>query len=458
MRRTLAIVSLPLLAALAGCPSDDDPCAPEKERAAVVDLFRSWYLYTDLLPPEIDPAWYGSTQELIDALTADARAAGMDRHWSYVTTLSAAQSYFEEGESLGFGIGLLQRDQQMFISQVFAGSAAWEARFTRGDELLAVGATEATLVDVPTLLAAGTFGSALGPAAADVTRVFEVRTLAGPTELRTVTKRIYLLDPVPAWTVIDRTAAGLPPAGYVALRTFIGPAEPLLAEAFAQLALEEVSDVVVDLRYNGGGYISTAQLLADLLGGGLGGNPMYRLENNALQSSQNYEEAFAPLAGSVSPTRIAFITTGGSASASELVPNVLEPWRDVALVGAKTYGKPVGQRGFGFEGCETLVYLVSLRLVNAEGDGGYFDGLPDAAGAFSGPLCEAADDLTLAQSHPLEASTAAALQWLATGTCPAPPAAKATAPASAAKPGATPDAYPEAPEPDLAQRHVRGLF
>ncbi len=142
------------------------------------------------------------------------------------------------------------------------------------------------------------------------------------------------------------------------------------------------------------------------------------------------------------------------------MPNVLEAWKhaDVALVGAKTYGKPVGQRGFVLQQCDTAVYLISFRLVNAEGDGGYYDGLPDAAGNFSGPLCAAPDDLAQALGDPAEASTAAALQWLATGTCPAPAAAKPSGPTAALKMGAGPDAYPEAPAPDEAQRHVRGLF
>jgi len=467
MRRTLAIVSLPLLAVLAGCPDGHDSCAPENEKAVVVDLFRSWYLYQDLLPAQIDTAAYDTTAELVYALTADARAAGMDRYWSYVTTASQAQAFFDEGTSVGFGIGLLVRadpDPQLpdhlFVSQVFPGSAADDAGFLRGDEILAIGETADTLVAVPALL--GALGAAFGPSTAGVTRVFEVQTLAPATEVRTVTKRTYGLDPVPAWTVIDRTAAGLPPAGYVSLRTFIGPADDLLSEAFAQLAAAGVGDVVVDLRYNGGGYISTAQVLANLLGGGLAGDVMFELQNNALHSDSDATALFAPPVSNPFG-RIAFITTEDSASASELVPNVLEAWKhaDVALVGARTYGKPVGQRGFVIRGCDTLVYLVSLRLVNAEGDGAYYDGLPDvpASGlpAFSGQLCPADDDLTQPPGDPAEASTDAALQWLATGICPTP-VAKATKPTSAAKAGPAPDAHPEAPDPDLAQRHVRGLF
>jgi C-terminal processing protease CtpA/Prc len=469
MRRPLAVLLVPLVLALAGCPGEEEnACTQESQKAAALELMRSWYLYADPDPAKnllasISPtdAEYPRLDDYLWALTQPARDANQDRGWTYATTVQASQQFFAEGTSVGFGIGRLQRDvggtTREFVSQVFGGSAAAEAEFVRGDEILAIGESEATLVDVQALLAAGTLSAAYGPTTAGVTRTFRVMPVGGTAPvLRTMTKRTYGLDPVPAATVIRRE--GQAPVGYVALRTFIGPADPLLVEAFAMFELEGIDRVVVDLRYNGGGLVSTADLLSNLLGGQLSGSVMYRLENNALHASQNQQVAFASRAESIAPVRIAFITTGASASASELVPNALEAWNDVALVGAKTYGKPVGQRGFLLEECGTVVYAISFRLVNAEGDGSYFDGLPDAAGNFSGAFCGAGDDLAHAQSDPREASTAAALEWLATGSCPATAAAKPAGPSAALRGAPGQDAYPEPADPDLAQRHVRGLL
>lgn len=462
MRRTLASLLVPAVLALSGCPDDggDDTCSPENQKASTLDLMQSWYLYPELLRivDPADPA-YPTVNDYLWALTEDARNAGMDRGWTYATTSAATQQYYDEGTSVGFGLGLLQRDgTREFVSQVFPGSAAADAGFARGDEILAVGPTEAGLVSVADLIAGPGFGSALGPSEAGVTRVFRVLP-SGAAEpvVYTVTKRTYGLDPVPAWTTFT---AGDRKVGYVALRTFITPADALLTEVFSQFQQQGVQDVIVDLRYNGGGRISTAQVLSNLLGGGLGGNVMFRWEFNPLQSGQNRDELFAPPAQAVAPFRIAFITTGGSASASELVPNVMEGWKDanVGLVGAKTYGKPVGQLGFEFRECGTVVFAIGFRLRNSDGDGNYFDGLPDAAGNFSGALCPAPDDLTAATSDPAEASTAAALAWLATGSCPAAPAAAKPSARSALKAGSVPDTYPEASAPDVAQRHVAGLF
>jgi len=446
-------VALAVVAATAsGCSDGGGPvaCPPAYEKDQVLAAARSWYLYPDLLPAQVDPAAYATAADLLDALTAGARLAGRDRHWSFLTTAQAADQLFGQGQAVGFGVGLLLRGSQLFVAQVFAGSAAADAGFVRGDEILAIGPSAGQLVPVSDLVAGGTLGASLGPAQAGVTRAFRVLTAAPATVDRTVTTRVFSLDPVPGWAVLPRT--GLPPAGYLEFRIFVSTADARLREAFQDFADRGVSDLVVDLRYNGGGLVSTAQLLANLLGGASAGQVMYRLTNNPAHASLDSTAFFTAQPQSSRPARIAFVTSGASASASELVPNALEPHGSVALVGSRTYGKPVGQRLFEIPGCPSLLGLVSFQLHNAQGDGDYFDGLPDAGGAFSGPLCPAGDDLLHAQGDPAEASTAAALSWLETGSCPLPPAAfRLQRPAA-------PDAYPAAPRPTPAQIHLPGLF
>ena len=363
----------------------------------------------------------------------------------------------EDGKSVGLGLGLVFREGAVRVAQVYGGSPAEAAGFRRGDTILRIGETEDALLAATV----ENVGQLLGPAAVGVTRAIEVMPRGGGLAVRTVTKAVFDLDPVPMtadgkrWRVLERGDGTK--AGYVALRSFIATAHGDLEAAFADFKAQGISDVVVDLRYNGGGLVRTGELLANLLAGGLAANDvMYRVTNGARQAASNGTAFFAPGSSSIRAQRVAFVTTGASASASELVANVLEPHRDVAVVGAKTYGKPVGQRGFRVPGCETLVYLVSFRLENAERDGDFYDGLPDANGAFGGPLCAAADDLDQEVWSEEEASTKAALAWLATGGCPPPPAAAASSTRALRR--AAPDAYPLAHEPSLAQRHVPGLF
>ncbi len=457
----------PLLAALVllACGGyESDPCGPDAEKQALLDVVHDWYLYPDTLPPVVDPSLYDTAEDLLEALTAGARDLEWDRDgWDFITTAADATSLFVEGQSVGFGIGILRRDPAVFVSQVFPGSAA-DGELARGDRILRVGETADALVDVTP----ATVSALLGPATEGVTRAIEVAPGgAGAPVVHVLVKGTFGLDPVPVvpggterWKIFQGTDKRL---GYVALRSFIGTANQDLIRAFEAFAAAGVTDVAVDLRYNGGGLISTAELLANLLGGGLDGRTMVHWTFSPLRSAYDGDDTFALQPGTtpVTATRIAFITTGASASASELVPNVLEPHVPaIALVGARTYGKPVGQQPFQLTTCGAMVYLVSFKLENAQGDGEYFAGLPDAPAAgepaFSGTLCGADDDLLHAPGDPAEASTSAALTWLDTGECPAAPVAKA-GPAGALK-AAAPDAYPEATAPTIAQRHVRGLF
>ena len=105
--------------------------------------------------------------------------------------------------------------------------------------------------------------------------------------------------------------------------------------------------------------------------------------------------------------RVVVITTGASASASELVINALRPFIPVVTVGGATYGKPVGQ--YGFTMCDKVVYPVAFSLRNALGQGDFFGGI--AAD------CPALDDPAHQLGDPEEASLAEALTVVRTGAC-----------------------------------------
>ena len=116
---------------------------------------------------------------------------------------------------------------------------------------------------------------------------------------------------------------------------------------------------------------------------------------------------------------IALITTGSTASASELVINILEPYAKVAIVGATTYGKPVGQSPFDQHGCDVRLRLITFKNVNRDNEGDFFSGLPDAT--FNGTFCPAADDITKPQGDAAENSVATALYWINNSACPMSP-------------------------------------
>ena len=238
----------------------------------------------------------------------------------------------------------------------------------------------------------------------------------GTTRDISVTKTDFALQPVsPRYgtQIINDEGRRV---GYLNLRTFINTADPQLRAAFATFKQQGVTDVVIDLRYNGGGLIDTAELFSDLLGGARQSSEVqsytsYRPD----KASRNTTRLFQPQPESIAPTRIAFIGTGGTASASELVINAAIPYfrANAALIGTNTYGKPVGQIPLDRPECDDRLRVVALATQNADRQGEYYTGLA----GFVKASCQAGDDLSRPLGDPQEASLRAALNFLAGRTC-----------------------------------------
>ena len=110
-----------------------------------------------------------------------------------------------------------------------------------------------------------------------------------------------------------------------------------------------VRDLVLDLRYNGGGLVGVAQHLASLIAGvRTNGQVFAEYFHNDKNATRNRVLRFEPKPHALGLERLVVITTGASASASELVINALKPFIPVVVIGSRTYGKPVGQYQVNF--------------------------------------------------------------------------------------------------------------
>ncbi len=452
---SLAIAAMALLGT--GCGGGGgSSCGVEAQKRFVLSTVEDWYLFQDLLPSSVNLDAYATADDLLDALTANARAQGKDRFFSFLTTSQAEQQFFGEGQAVAFGLGTELRagsDSQhwrLFITKVEPQSPAAVAGFDRGDEILAIGTSPQNLTSIDSLSGTQDQVSALvsqlfGPSQVGVQRSFRVQPRTAPsgqTVVRTATKALITLDPVPIIQIVPRS--GTSPIGYVAMESFISPAEQQLRDAFATFQTNNVRDVIVDLRYNGGGLVSVAQTLASLMAQNHVGDPMFTFEFNSKHQDQNETEDFTSQAQGISADHIAFITTDATASASELTINSLEPYTDVAIVGGQTFGKPVGQGGFDMPDCDVVLRLIAFQTVNANGEGGYFTGLPDSQ--FSGDFCAANDDLTQERGDPAEDSTGTAISWLNNGACPSTGKSLAKA------------LFPRTERPTLVEDNQPGLF
>lgn len=403
-------------------------CTSSAQRQFVFDVMQDWYFFQDLLPAGATPNSASTPAALVDFLAAEARAQDKDRFFSGVTTISADQAFFGEGQFPGFGFGSRAEQGGMRMTQVIPGSPAGDAGFERGQVVLAIDGT-------PVTTSAG-LNQALASADVGDSRLFLIRRADGSEFEAAVEKAVVTSVPVPRQLVLEQS--GTPGVAYIDFRTFIRTAEPVLEDLFGDYADQGITDFVIDLRYNGGGLLSTASTLGNLLGGIAAQNQVfYELRFNAARSANNNElRRFARALNSVNPARVVFITSRGSASASELVINSLKPHVQLALVGDRTFGKPVGQSAFDLEACNLRLRPVTFDIANSDGDAEYFAGLPvDGLPV----LCPAADDLDFQLGDPQEASLATALDYLSTGACPTVASAPAMLEARAA-PSYTPHA------------------
>ena len=396
-------------------------CSLSDRKDWVRAQMNEWYLFPETLPTALDPAPFTSVDTYLDALTATARSQRRDRYFSYVTSIAEENAYYASGSSAGFGIRLATDPtaRRLFVSEAFEGTTALAAGLDRGTEILAIGTNANTLRDVSAITAAeGSAGlsNALGPDTTGTTRSFRVTDAATGTRVVTIAKTDYTLTPVSSRygaKIIDDAGGRF---GYVNLRTFISTADPALRDAFAQFKAAGVNQVVVDLRYNGGGLVRIAELFGDLLGGNRSTSDVFSYTSfRPEKSAENETRFFQPQSQSISATRIAFIGTGGTASASELVVNAFTPYlhASAGLIGTNTYGKPVGQIALDQEQCDDRLRVIAFATQNAARNGNYFDGLATTVEA----SCQAADDITYPLGDPREASTRAALNFLQGRSC-----------------------------------------
>ena len=183
--------------------------------------------------------------------------------------------------------------------------------------------------------------------------------------------------------------------GYLMLNRFIGDYNDELISVFSNFKTNNISDLILDLRYNPGGSVNTSILLSSLITGQFTGEIISTEQwNDEIQTYYLNNDPeflinrFIGNSNSLNLNRVFIITTQSSASASELVINCLDPYIDVIHIGTNTYGKYQASvtiydsENFNLEGANpnhtyALQPLV-LKTLNSIGNTDYFNGLtPD---------------------------------------------------------------------------------
>lgn len=387
-----------LLTALAagsfGCGVEDDPglefdCSLDGQKAFVGRIMSDFYLWYDRVPPvSYDAA--ASPEELMRLMTYTE----VD-HWSGMQRQQERSEFFDQGRFQGFGYTLGQdAEGGLRVSWVHEGSAAGRAGLDRG--ALIVGVNGHSLEE----LTSAELGAELGKPVV----VHSIRELDGST--RDVELRLGDVEITSVKSVsILPSAQG--PVGYLMFTTFVRPGEEELRRAFTQFQEAGVQRLVIDLRYNSGGLLSTAALLGSLIGADAAGQPLIIETYNDRHTELNRARLMFETPEAVSVPEVVFLATGRTASASEQVINGLAPYLKVRMVGSRTLGKPVGADSWTH--CDYAIAPITFHSLNAAGEGDYFHGIQ--------PECEVPDDLLHRLGDPEEAQLQAALRLLDGKSC-----------------------------------------
>jgi carboxyl-terminal processing protease len=324
----------------------------------------------------------------------------------------------------------------------------------RGDEILTVDGADA--VNGNTQAIVDTLNNGLYPDATGQSHTFQVRNTAGATRTVTMNSATITHTPVPIKTTFA-TASG--PVGYIQFNDHIATAEPQMISAINFVKNAGATDLILDLRYNGGGYLELASEVAYMIG------------NTTLTAGQTFEkivfndknttrdpvtgEALTPTpflnktagftggapANQTLPTlnlnSVYIITGPGTCSASESIINSLRGVNvQVYLIGSTTCGKPYGF--YPTDNCGTTYFSIQFRGENAANFGDYTDGFspantPASSKGTSVPGCSVADDFTHAMGDVNEGRIAAALAFRASNNQTCPVASGSAAPPQVAK-------------------------
>jgi C-terminal processing protease CtpA/Prc len=377
-------------------------CKKEKDNTVEIinketyELMKIVYLWNTQLPAYVDFSAYSTPAEFMEDLRYDV----YDR-WSMIITKDEFDQYFEEGTMIGHGFMLgLDNDENIRTVFVYPSTQAYSEGVRRGWIVSKVNGTVATASNVFTLL---------GDPETGVTNTITFLDHNGTSVSKTLTKEEIDISPVLHYEVIEQ---GEDRIGYLVFQDFIDAANAQLDAVFDTFNVAGISDVIIDMRYNGGGSVDVAEHLASwLIGKDFANQPLIKYQHNLNLAAD--EDTTINLKGNpagLSLNRIFFIGTENTASASELIINSVKPYVESVLAGSTTHGKPVGMYVFEFRDYDYVVLPVCFKYSNADNEGDFYDGLP--------PTLPAEDDITRDFGDPDEASLKAILDYIETGVIP----------------------------------------
>ena len=355
---------------LASCRKDHNVIPSEVKNDTAVNLAREIYLWHNNIPATFDAHLFTDPNDVMEGIRAFSEEPGfnlpVDR-WSFAM-LKTEWNALSTGIGGDFGMNIFfYTDDDLRVSYVERESPAGKAGIKRSWHIKQINNNNNFTVANSNDIIRAVYQSPIG--------TFLFGRPNGADTTITLRAASYREHPLLFDSVYNNNGSK---TGYFVFNSFLGDTVEISKEferIFNKFSSEQVQDIVVDLRYNGGGYVSVQNLLANYLVPAAGNQEVMLTEEfNDKYMAFNTTERFNKK-GNLNLNRLFFIVSQNTASASELLINSLVPFMDVQLIGpTHTHGKPVGF--YPVSVFDWYIFPVSFRTVNKNGDGNYFNGLP----------------------------------------------------------------------------------
>ena len=351
-------------------PDPQPATVADKIKDTVLQYSQDIYLWNSQIPSSFNPRTYADPDKIMTALRTYSQEPGfaqpVDR-WSFAVKQDEWDN-ISAGVTQDFGLSVFfYADGDLRVKSVEKQSPAGKAGIRRGWRITKLNGNSNITNSNANFIIEQVFNSN--------STLFTFLKPDGTTADIQLNAATYQENPIFLDTVYT---VGSKKTGYLVFNSFLGDTAKIYSDfqqIFNRFSQAGIGDMIVDLRYNGGGYVTVQSKLANYLVPSSGsGTLMMKQEFNNNNKQYNNSTSFSK-AGSLNLSRIFFIVSNSTASASELLINNLKPYLDVKIVGpSKTYGKPVGY--FPIPVDDWYIFPVSFRTTNKNGQGSYFDGIP----------------------------------------------------------------------------------
>ncbi len=360
-----------------------------QEKKEVHNLFLTEYLWYEQVIQDINYEAITGPQALINAL----RVTPPDE-WSFSMTKQQYEDYVNQ-KTTGFGFGYTQ-DFTLYIVRI--DSPAYNKLF-RGDTIIKINGQSVSQTNI-------------AQASANTTQATTFTVKRNNTTVNVALTPSDYNFKVSLGKVIQHKNTKV---GYLRYDSFSGSSVDEFEKIFTDFKKANVSELVIDLRYNGGGSIAVASALLDNITNAYAGQRQGYLDWNDKNEEKNEDFKFEDLddqdGNELTMKRVVFLVTKNSASASELVISALKPYLgdgNVITIGTETHGKPVGMAGKVYN--NNYYFLINFIVRNNVDETTPFEGIPST--------CAAEDNLAFQRGTQEDPMLKTALYYIDNSTCP----------------------------------------